>query len=189
MLFRAENVLGTTALLTSRLSIRRAVSTLGAVLVAATIAIAAQTARAEVSAGDLFPALTAAELTGTVPDTAGRVVLVDFWASWCAPCKASFPAFARLHANFASRGLVIVAVSVDEKPAPYASFVQKWQPPFAVVRDTNQKLVSAVNVPSMPTSYLVGRDGRVRFVHRGFHGSATEEELRKHIDAVLAEKQ
>ena len=160
-----------------------------AALCASILAVTTQVARADIVVGDVFPALTAAELSGTVPDTAGRVVLVDFWASWCAPCKASFPAFARLHSDFVSRGLVIVAVSVDEKPASFASFVQKWQPPFAVVRDTNQKLVSAVNVPSMPTSYLLGRDGRVRFVHRGFHGSASEEELRKHIDAVLAEKQ
>jgi thiol-disulfide isomerase/thioredoxin len=143
---------------------------------------------AQVKVGDQFPALGAAELTGgSLPETKGHVVLVDFWASWCAPCKASFPAFARIHADYAAKGLVIVAVSVDEKPAAYAAFVKKWHPPFAALHDAAQKLVSEVQVPAMPTSYLIGRDGRVRFVHSGFHGDATERELREHIDLLLAE--
>ncbi len=146
-------------------------------------------ARAQIGAGDVFPPLATAELTGgTLPDTQGQVVLVDFWASWCAPCKASFPAYARVNAEYAAKGLVIVAVSVDEKPAAYAAFVKKWQPPFATLLDERQKLVSIVQVPAMPTCYLIGRDGRVRFVHSGFHGSATESELRGQIERLLAEK-
>jgi thiol-disulfide isomerase/thioredoxin len=146
-------------------------------------------AAGQVSMGDPFPDLRSVARGGaTVPETAGKVMLVDFWASWCAPCKASFPALARLHAEFASRGLVIVGVSVDEKQAAYEAFVKKMQPPFAVVRDEQQKLVSTVKVPTMPTSYLVGADGRVRFVHRGFHGDATENELRKQIQSVLSEE-
>ena len=145
--------------------------------------------RADVAVGAKFPSLTEAALTdGTLPETEGRVVLVDFWASWCAPCKASFPAFARLHADYADKGLAIVAVSVDEKPAAYAAFVKKWQPPFATVRDGSHRLASAVQVPAMPTSYLLDRTGRVRFVHRGFHGATSERELRAHIEELLAEK-
>jgi thiol-disulfide isomerase/thioredoxin len=146
-------------------------------------------ARAAVGAGDVFPALGEAALSGgAVPETAGRVVLVDFWASWCAPCKASFPAFARLHADYAARGLVIVAVSVDEKPAAYARFVERQRPPFATLLDERQRLVQAVQVPAMPTSYLIGRDGRVRSVHQGFHGAASERTLREEIEALLSEK-
>ena len=150
---------------------------------------ALSTARAAVSPGDAFPSLATAGLTGgPVPATAGQVVLVDFWASWCAPCKASFPAFARLHADYAARGLVIVAVSVDDRPADYTAFVKKWQPPFVTLLDGSHRLVAAVAVPGMPTSYLLGRDGRVRFIHQGYHGAATEAELRQHIESVLAEK-
>jgi thiol-disulfide isomerase/thioredoxin len=146
-------------------------------------------ATGQVSTGDPFPDLSSVGLAGaTVPETAGKVMLVDFWASWCPPCKAAFPALARLHAEFASRGLVIVGVSVDEKPGAYEAFVKKMQPPFSVVRDEQQRLVSTVKVPTMPTTYLVGADGRVRFVHRGFHGNATESELRKQIQSVLSEQ-
>jgi thiol-disulfide isomerase/thioredoxin len=144
--------------------------------------------RAEVKAGDAFPSLTAAGLSGALPATAGQVVIVDFWASWCAPCKASFPVFAKIHGDYAARGLVIIGVSVDDKAPDYAGFVKKLHPPFATVLDQNHTLVSQVAVPAMPTSYLVGRDGRVRFVHQGFHGDETERELRKEIEALLAEK-
>ncbi|MBS0632624.1 MAG: TlpA family protein disulfide reductase [Verrucomicrobia bacterium] len=145
--------------------------------------------RAEIKAGDAFPALAEAGLTGgTVPVTAGKVVVVDFWASWCAPCKASFPALAKIQADYAARGVVIVAVSVDEKDANYAAFVKKWAPPFAVVHDQTHRLAAAVDVPAMPSSYVLGRDGRVRFVHQGFHGAATDRELRAQLDQLLAEK-
>jgi len=152
----------------------------------------ATTVRAEVKVGDAFPALASAGLvslgSGGVPDTAGKVVLVDFWASWCAPCKASFPMMAQLHQDFAPRGLVIAAIGIDEKPAAAVSFAKKLAPPFATLHDREQTLVKQVVVPTMPTSYLVGRDGRVRFVHQGFHGDATDRELRKEIEALLAEK-
>ena len=157
-------------------------------LLAAGVGLLAVTARADVKVGDSFPSLPAAGLTGgALPDTAGRVVLVDFWASWCAPCKASFPAYAKLQADYAARGLVIVAVSVDEDPAAYAAFVKRMHPPFATLHDHTQQLVRQVQVPAMPTCYLIGRDGRVRLVRQGFHGEDRERELRKEIDTLLAE--
>jgi thiol-disulfide isomerase/thioredoxin len=143
--------------------------------------------RADLQPGDPFPSLAAAGLSGALPATEGRVVLVDFWASWCAPCKASFPAYAKLQADYATRGLVIVAVSVDENPAAYAAFVKRVHPPFATLQDTTQQLVGRVKVPTMPTCYLLGRDGRVRFRHLGFHGDDMERNLRREIEALLAD--
>jgi thiol-disulfide isomerase/thioredoxin len=139
-------------------------------------------ARAETRVGDAFP-----PLGPDAPAVAGRVVVVDFWASWCAPCKASFPDYARLHADYAPRGLVIVGVSVDEDAGAFAAFVKKFAPPFAMRRDADHQLVAQVKVPAMPTCYVLGRDGRVRFVHAGFHGAATDRLLRQEIDSLLAE--
>ena len=156
-------------------------------ILAAALGLISAAVFADVKAGDPFPSLVTAGLDGQLPATDGQVLLVDFWASWCAPCKASFPAYSKLQAEFAPRGLVIVAVSIDESPTAYARFVKNLHPPFVTVHDKTQQLVRQVNVPTMPTCYLVGHDGKVRFVHQGFHGEESERELRKEIDTLLAE--
>jgi len=140
-------------------------------------------AAAQVAPGEVFPALPAA-----APATAGQVVLVDFWASWCAPCKASFPAYGRLDRDFRAAGLVIVAVGVDVDPVAYESFVKRWAPGFFVCRDADQSLVRRVRIPTMPSSYLIDRRGRVRFVHPGYRGAETDAALRREIETLLAEK-
>jgi thiol-disulfide isomerase/thioredoxin len=146
----------------------------------------AASAQAQTKVGDAFPALAETGLAGgPLPEARGRVVIVDFWASWCAPCRASFPAYARLQAEYAARGLVIIAVSVDEDPAACAAFVRKFAPPFAVVRDADHKLVRSVRVPAMPTSFLIGRDGRVKFIHAGYHSGSTESALRTEVESLL----
>lgn len=151
--------------------------------------LAAATARAEIKVGDTFPALASAGLVGgEVPDTKDKIMVVDFWASWCAPCKAAFPALGQIHADYAARGIVLVGVSVDEKPAAYADFVKKMTPPFLTLHDMSQKLVRTVAVPAMPTTYLIGRDGKVRFIHAGYQGESTGKILRAQIDKLLAAK-
>ena len=149
------------------------------------------TAHAETKVGDAFPPLASAGVVmlggPAIPAMTGKVVLVDFWASWCAPCKASFPMMAQLHKDYAAKGFVIAAVGIDEKPAAAVAFAKKLSPPFATLHDREQSLVKQVVVPTMPTSYLLGRDGRVRFIHQGFHGDATDRELRKQIESLLAE--
>lgn len=146
-------------------------------------------AHAQVAPGGDFPSLASAGLGGaSLPETKGKVVLYDFWASWCAPCKASFPVYSRIQADYAARGLVIVAVGVDDTAAAFETFVARMKPGFASVHDAKHALVAAVQVPTMPTSYLVDRSGKVRFMHPGFHGEQTDRELRREIDALLAEK-
>lgn len=169
------------------MSLRNPIRLSFAALVAACFALCA---RAEIKVGDTFPALAPVGLVnlagGDVPAMNGKVTLVDFWASWCAPCKASFPAMAKLHAEYAPRGLQILAVSVDEKPNAAVAFWKKMAPPFTALHDHDLKLINQVGVPTMPSSYLVDRAGHVRYVHAGYQGDLTE--LRKEIDSLLAEK-
>jgi thiol-disulfide isomerase/thioredoxin len=159
-----------------------------AAMAGAALGFAAAAMPAQVKPGDPFPALDPAALTGaTLPETSGKVVFIDFWASWCAPCKASFPVYSQLYADYSGRGLVIIAVSVDDSPAAYGAFLAKMRPAFATVEDAQHRLVGAVQVPTMPTCYLVDRTGRVRFMHAGFHGGQTEHELRGEIERLLSE--
>lgn len=150
--------------------------------------LAAAAAAGPLKEGDPLPALGAARLEGAVPAMTGRVVLVDFWASWCGPCKKSFPELDKLHRLYADRGFLVLAVSVDEKEADMRSFLAAHPVAFPAVRDAKQALVAQVGVEAMPTSLLVDRKGVVRFVHKGFHGEETVKWLREKIEALLAEE-
>lgn len=144
---------------------------------------------AELKVGDAMPLWGSYDLNSTtIPPTEGKVVLLDFWASWCVPCKASFAAYSRLQGEFRDAGLVVIAVGVDDSPAAYNAFVQRLKPSFAVVHDRIQSLVKAVKVQSMPTAYVIGRDGRVRSIHVGYFGQKSENQLRDEISAFLKEK-
>jgi thiol-disulfide isomerase/thioredoxin len=153
------------------------------------LTLTATVSRAEIKVGDLFPTLPSAGLVGgTVPATEGKILVVDFWASWCAPCKASFPALGKINTDYAPRGVVLVGVSVDEKASAYAAFVKKQAPPFLALHDVAQQLVRAGVGPAMPTTYVIGRDGKVRYLHAGYHGTTTDQHLRAELDVLLAEK-
>lgn len=145
-------------------------------------------AQAQPVVGKPFPDLARYELSGTLPDLAGKVVLVDFWASWCAPCKASFPFYSSLQKELAPRGFVILAVSVDTADKPFVDFVKRLAPSFATVRDASQKLVADLKPPGMPTCYLIDRQGVLRLVHSGFHGAADERTLREAVAKLLDAK-
>jgi len=138
---------------------------------------------------DKLPDLSSYKLEGALPKLQGQVVLLDFWASWCDPCKASFPEMEKLHKAYASRGLTILAVSVDEKRTNMDRFLKTNKVSFATVRDTEQKLVAAADVQTMPTSFLIDRSGKVRFIHNGFRGDQTVKEYRQEIEQLLSEKQ
>jgi thiol-disulfide isomerase/thioredoxin len=144
---------------------------------------------ADLQPGDAFPPPPAALLEGTLPDLAGQVVLIDFWASWCGPCKKSFPAFDRLYTEFKDRGFALLAVSVDTTASDVEEFLLNHPVSFPVVRDREQKYVEQFGINTMPTSVLVDASGRIRALHSGFRGEETTEQLRVAIEKLLSERQ
>jgi thiol-disulfide isomerase/thioredoxin len=154
--------------------------------IATLFAVSVYAAQTPLKVGDPFPDLAAQQLEGKLPDSLkGKVVLVDFWASWCVPCAKSFPLMEELHNKYKDRGLVIVAVSVDEKAADMTKFLKKQPVTFTVVRDAAQKLVSIAEVEAMPTSFLLDGEGKVRFIHKGFHGEETRKQYLAEIESLL----
>jgi cytochrome c biogenesis protein CcmG/thiol:disulfide interchange protein DsbE len=105
----------------------------------------------------------------------GKVVLVDFWASWCGPCLQSFPWMNDLHARHGGDGLVIVAVNVDQDRALADAFLKKIPPQFRVEYDAAGSLAQQFGVEAMPTSFLIDRAGRVRVRHAGFREKHRED--------------
>jgi cytochrome c biogenesis protein CcmG, thiol:disulfide interchange protein DsbE len=98
----------------------------------------------------------------------GRVVYLDFWASWCAPCRESFPWMNRVQRELGQDGLVVIAVNVDREHADAERFMRELAPHFRVVFDPDGVLPEKFGVRGMPTSFLIDRDGQVRSRHEGF---------------------
>ncbi len=98
----------------------------------------------------------------------GKVVYIDFWASWCGSCKLSFPYMQDLSAQCGAKGFSILAVNVDHTRASADAFVAQHGQGLNVLYDTNHKISETYHVSAMPTSILIGRDGKVRYIHQGF---------------------
>lgn len=135
--------------------------------------------------GTPFPNPKAFGVTGTMPATKGKVVLYDFWASWCGPCRQAFPVYESLYQKYKERGFLVVGVGTDKKPADSAKFLDGLKTTFPVVLDHSQKLVAKVRPKGMPTAYLVGKNGIIIDVHTGFRGKKTIKTLEAQIEAAL----
>jgi cytochrome c biogenesis protein CcmG/thiol:disulfide interchange protein DsbE len=114
----------------------------------------------------------------------GKVVYLDFWASWCAPCRLSFPWMAQLQQMYGPSGLVVVAVDVDKDRAKADEFLHQMPPSFRIVYDPNGSIARQYDFHDMPTTVLIGRDEKVHFVHGGFFPNKEGEYL-AHIDSLL----
>ena len=138
--------------------------------------------------GDAAPAFSAPGLAGgTVSLSAyrGKVVYLDFWASWCGPCAKSLPALDALRKEFAPGDFQIVAVNLDRNPAVAAKFLKQRPVGYPSAIDPKGSLPAAFGVEAMPTSFLIDRDGVVRHVHRGFRESDVDP-LRREIQKLVA---
>ncbi len=117
----------------------------------------------------------------------GKVVYVDFWASWCGPCAQSFPFMNKLQGDLQAKGLEIVGVNLDEEPAEAKAFLEKTPAKFAVMADASGQCPQEFGVKAMPSSYLIDRKGVIRHVHLGFKPSEAAQ-LRDQVTSLLDEK-
>jgi cytochrome c biogenesis protein CcmG, thiol:disulfide interchange protein DsbE len=97
----------------------------------------------------------------------GKVVIVDFWATWCEPCRASFPAYQRMVDEFGGK-LEVIGISVDEEPSGIPAFAEATGVKFPLAWDEGQGAAKSYQPPTMPTSFVLDKNGVVRFVHAGF---------------------
>ena len=117
----------------------------------------------------------------------GRVVYLDFWASWCGPCRQSFPWMETMKSTYGGQGFEIVAVNLDRDRADADKFLKQFHPTFDVRFDPKGELAELYKVQGMPSSVLIDRHGVTRFTHVGFRpvdGAIYEAQLRE----LLAEK-
>lgn len=117
----------------------------------------------------------------------GKVVYVDLWASWCPPCRASFPWMEQLHQDLKDEGLVILAVNTGDEPADAERFLAMTNPSFEIITDPDGDIAANLNAMGMPFSVLYDREGNLVSSHVGFSNKDAPE-LRRVIESLLAEK-
>jgi thiol-disulfide isomerase/thioredoxin len=118
---------------------------------------------------------------------AGKVVYLDFWASWCAPCRTSFPLLNQLHEKLKAQGFEVVAINLDEDKTKAEQFLKEIPVSFTVLADAKGEWADKFVVESMPTSFIIDKQGVVQNIHHGFTaGDITE--LEKKITELLAKK-
>ncbi len=139
--------------------------------------------------GARAPEIGLEDLSGhrvTMGSLRGKVVLVDFWASWCEPCAAEMPVLEGLHTQYASQGFTVLGVSQDRNVSNVRQFLGRHHVSFPVVHDASHAVAGRFSPPRMPSSYLVDRNGVVRFVHAGYR-SGDARALESEVRGLLAQ--
>lgn len=158
-----------------------------AILIVAVLAVLAVEPALAVTPADRAPPFSAPLIgkSGQLDtrDLSGKVYYVDFWASWCAPCRASFPALDKLYVRHRERGFVVVGVNQDDTPDDARRFLERIPVSFPLIVDSDHRIARAYAVSGMPSGILVDRQGVVRHVVRGFRGG--EEALLATLVAQL----
>jgi thiol-disulfide isomerase/thioredoxin len=117
----------------------------------------------------------------------GKVIYLDFWASWCAPCRTSFPLLNKLHQKLQKQGFEVVAINLDEDKANAEKFLKEFPVNFTILRDSSGEWADKYVVESMPTSFIIDRQGVIQKIHHGF-ASDDINELEQKITSLLAQK-
>jgi len=117
----------------------------------------------------------------------GKVVYVDFWASWCTPCRKSFPWMNTLYKKYKDQGLEVIAVNLDKSREPIDEFLSKTPVDFTIAYDPSGGAAANYKVSGMPSTYLIDRSGQLQVSHIGFRDK-DKDEIEGKIKELLAKK-
>ena len=117
----------------------------------------------------------------------GKVIYVDFWASWCGPCAKSFPFLNKMHEQLKDQGLQIVGVNLDENLDDAKAFLAKYPANFTIVADKSKQCAKDFAVKAMPSSYIIDRQGVVHHIHLGFRPGEAND-IRVIVEKLLSDK-
>jgi len=129
-------------------------------------------------------ALAGGKGTVSLKSLRGKVVLVDFWGTFCEPCKKSFPKLQDLYARYKASGLTVVGISEDDEKDGITAFGGSYGAKFPLVWDETKSVAGKWNPGSMPATFIVDRKGVVRFFHRGYH-EGEEVEIEQQVKSLL----
>lgn len=122
-------------------------------------------------AADVAPDFALKSITGgnlRLSEHRGEVVLLNFWASWCGPCRQEMPLLNTLHERYAKLGFSVIGVNVDKDPALADKILKDIPVTFPILLDDSGAVTGSYNVSAMPTSVLIDRDGNMRYLHKGY---------------------
>ena len=126
------------------------------------------------------------ELNEALEKAGDKLVVVDYSTSWCGPCKQEMPVLEALHEKYAEQGLVIVGVNIDNNKKKMDKFLQGTPVSFRIVHDPKIEVAQRYEPSTMPSSYFIGRGGKLRYVHEGFRKKDAEE-IEERVKRLLAE--
>jgi peroxiredoxin len=148
------------------------------------LACAMGSAAAAVQLSAAAPDFTLRSVAGTnlrLQEQRGQVVMVNFWATWCGPCRQEMPHLNRLYDKYRSSGFVLLGVNIDDEPRAAVDLASKLGIRFPVLLDSDKKVSRVYDMSAMPATLLIDRDGRIRHIHRGYRDGVErtyEEQVR-----------
>ena len=116
----------------------------------------------------------------------GKVIMINFWASWCGPCRQEMPVLDQLYKHYRPLDFTVLGVNVEQNPDDAKSLLKDVSVSFPILFDKENKVSKLYNIKGMPSTVLVDRDGNVRYVHIGYQ-SGTEQEYQQQIRTLIRE--
>ncbi len=156
-----------------------------------TLALSLSVSTMAVSVGDMAPNFKLHNIQSgkmeSLKKYRGKVVYLDFWASWCGPCRQSLPLLNVLRKELKRKGFEVVAVNLDENTNDAKDFLKQFPVKYPILIDSKGRVPEKYNLPGMPTSFLIDKQGRVQEIHTGFKPKDMKS-IRKGVISLLRKK-